>query len=133
MNNSTVRSIPDSERPDQVSQPFLRLLRHLDPRDLKPGDDLTPLSAVEKFKRRFIQRLQLNLRVAESIIHDALVEDRYSEPAARAEVARFARQLSRALQAFAEEADTNAAVAEEIDQAKAGLASIQPIQTGGVA
>lgn len=90
---------------------------------------------VERFKRRFAQRLTNNLYVAESIIYSALREDGYSDAAARAEVARFAHDITRVVKAFAQEADTNTAVAEEIGQAQdeIGLAKITPVQTKGIA
>ena len=128
MKRSTFSISQPADSP-QIPEPLLRLIRHSDPRDLADSPSLS--MTVERFQKRFIQRLTNNLHIAEAVIHDALAAEGYSEPAAHAEVARFAHQLSRALQAFAEEADSNAAVAEEIDQAKTGLASVQPIQPGG--
>ena len=88
---------------------------------------------VERFKRRFIQRLSNNLHIAESIIRDALVADGYSEPAALAEVHRFARQVAELVAEFETDSMSRAMSAEAAEQAQDGLDSVQPLLPGGLA
>ena len=115
--------------PSNVSKPLLRLIRHSDPRDLQDSPSLS--MTVERFKRRFAQRLRNNLHVAQAVIFDALVAEGYRQSAAAAETDRFARQLARTVADFQRDAENSAIAIEEIEQAQAGLASITPILPKG--
>lgn len=117
-----------SNLPNSVSAPLLRLIRQLDPKKPLPP---TSIAAVEAYKRKFLRHLQQELSAASEIISSALIADGRSEAAAHAEVDRFAHEVARVVRSFGLDAVTNAAVAEEIDQAQAGLELITPMQEGG--
>ena len=123
--------LPNPAEPEQLSEPLLRLARHSDPRDLQDSPTLT--MAVERFKRRFAQRLRNNLEIAQSIIRDSMVADGFSESAAQAETDRFAHQVAGTVAEFQRDVEAGVIAAEAVEQAQEEiwLANIQPLQEGG--
>lgn len=126
-----VNTLPGSADSPQISEPLLRLISHSDPRDLSDSPSL--ITTVERFQRRFAQRLTNNLRIAEAVIHDALLAEGYSEPAARAAVDRFVRQIARSIAAFQREVESGTIAAEAVEQVQAELENVQPLLPGGEA
>jgi hypothetical protein len=127
---TTKSIVPNPAESPQVREPILRLLRHLDPKEPLPP---TSIAAVEAYKRKFIRRLEQQLSTASEIISGALVADGRSEPAARAEVDRFSREIARVVREFELESMSRTMAAEELEQAQEeiGLASVKPLQSGG--
>ena len=126
-----VQSISNSAGSPQISEPLLRLIRHSDPRDLADSPSLS--MAVERFKRRFAQRLHNNLEIARSIIRDSMVAEGFSESLAQAETDRFARQVARLVADFQREVESGVIAAEATEQVQAGLDTVQPMLPGGEA
>ena len=124
---------------EQGAEPFTRLLKQLDPADVKNGLPPTSVAAVERFKHRFVERIRTHLSIARKIIHDALVADGRSEAAAHAEVERFSREVSAVVKQFGLDAISDVITAEEIarvikeSNAVSPLLNAKPVLPGGVA
>lgn len=128
MDNERTEFTAAPDLPTDVREPLLRLVRQLNPKEPLPP---TSIAAVEAYKRKFLRHLQHQLSAARDIIFGALIADGRSAAAAHAEVERFSREVSAVVKQFGLDAISDTIRAEEIEQAQADLAAVQPLQEGG--